>query len=350
MDGLDIERFPEFDNHKLVSFVFDERAGLRGFIAIHRGGVSNPVLGATRFWNYASESDALADALRLSRMMSYKSALAGLKYGGAKAALINGNGSGPRDRAGFFTAYAQRINYLGGKFITGTDVGVTDEDVKVMRKTTPYVIGAGVKPAYYTALGVFFGMGIALKRVFGSERFSGRSFAVQGLGKTGVRIIDLLYRDTQRIAIADVNADRVREAKKRFPKVKVVSPDTVHWEDVDVFVPCALSGSLNAKSVGELKCKIVAGSANNQLAGEHIGSLLHQLGILYAPDYVINAGGLLSVVEELEHESPSEKRILEKVKRIPKMLQTIFDRSKKKNCSTNAVANEMAERIFNNHN
>lgn len=349
MNGLEIERFPEFDNHKFVSFVFDERAGLRGFIAMHRGGVSNPALGATRFWNYVSESEALADALRLSRLMSYKSALAGLKYGGAKAALVNGNGKGPADRAAFFTAYAQRVNYLGGKFITGTDVGVTDEDVKVMRRTTPYVIGSGVNPAYYTALGVLSGMSVALKRVFGSERVTGRSFAVQGLGKTGASIIALLYKDTQKIVIADVNADRVREAKKRFPKIKVVAPEAIHRESADVFVPCALSGVLNAKSVGELHCKIVAGSANNQLSGEHIGLLLHQLGILYAPDYAINAGGLISVVDELEHEAPSEKRILEKVKHVPKVLQTIFDRSKKQNRSTNEIANEMAERIFNNH-
>lgn len=346
MNFDDLEHLAEFDAHELVSFMYDAKSGLKGFIAIHRDGMPTPALGATRLWSYESETEALRDALRLSRMMSYKSALAGLKYGGAKGVIIAPPG-GIRDRKALFHAYAQRLNYFGGRFITGTDVGLTDDDILFMRKETSYVIGTRVNPAFYTAVGVCHGIRSAVERVFGSGKLSGRSFAVQGVGKTGIRIVESLYRETAKIAIADLDASRVQEVKRRFPKVKVVSPAHIHREPVDVFVPCALGGVLNPQSVAELRVKIVAGSANNQLEGNHIGPLLHQLGILYAPDYVINAGGLISVVDEFEYEKPDEKRILRRIDRISKTLHTIFEKSKRQNKPTNIVANEMAERIFN---
>jgi leucine dehydrogenase len=240
MNGTNIEDLPEFDNHKLVSFIHDPKTGLKGFIAIHRGGLNNPALGATRLWEYESETDALRDALRLSKLMSYKSALAGLKYGGAKAALMIPKG-GIKNRKEFFNAYAQRINFLSGRFVTGTDVGVEDEDVREMRRETPYVIGAKVDPAYYTAIGVYNGIQAALKEKFGSEKISGRSFAIQGIGKVGMDVLKLLYKDTHKIFIADIDEKRAKLAKKLYPKVKIVPPLAIHKQEVDVFAPCALS-------------------------------------------------------------------------------------------------------------
>ncbi len=345
---LNIEELREFDHHQVVMFLSDPGAGLRGFIAIHRGGLKHPSLGATRLWEYATETEALEDALRLSRMMSYKSALAGLKYGGAKAVLM-ASPAALRDREKLFRAYARKVNYLGGRFITGTDAGVEDDDMRIMREETQYIIGNRVDPARYTALGVYAGIEEALKWVFGTQKMNNRSFAIQGLGKTGAGILRMLYPKTHKIFAADIDAGKTKFAKKMFPKIKIVRPADIHRQAADVFVPCALSGALNSRSIAECKCKIVAGSANNQLASEEMGKLLLTLGILYVPEYVINAGGLIAVADELEHETPSEKRITKRVLKIKKTLQAIFRRSKRQRKATNAVANEMAERIFNNH-
>lgn len=347
MNGIEIEKLQEFDGHRLVTFVADAKAGLRGFIAIHRGGLVNPALGATRVWEYETEVECLRDALRLSRIMSYKAALAGLKYGGAKAVLM-ASPEFMKSRKSFFRAYAEKVNYLGGRFITGTDVGVDNSDVESMKEKTSYVIGSKVDPAYFTALGVFYGIHDAFKHATGSASIRGKAFAIQGVGKTGSKILDLLYRDAKEIFIADTNLRRIREIKKQFPKVHVVPVSQIHRQEADVFVPCALSGVLNGKSVSELRCNIVAGSANNQLEDVSIGVLLHKLGILYVPDYAVNAGGLLSVVEEMKHEVPNERRIKNRIGRARKILQSILRKSKRQNKATSVIANEMAERIFNN--
>ncbi len=342
-----ITNLPEFDDHELVIFVSDSHADLRGFIAIHRGGPMIRSLGATRLWHYDSEMDALKDTLRLSKLMSYKSALAGLKYGGAKAVLMAPAG-GLKKRKCLFQAFARKVDVLGGHFVTGTDVGVTGADVKVMRGETRYVIGSKVDPAYYTGLGAFDGIQASLEHVFGSKKVEQRSFAVQGIGKTGSSLIAMLYKKgSQKIFAADIDAAAVRRIKKKFPRVSIVSPRDIHKQSVDVFSPCALNGALNPTSVLELRCKIVAGSANNQLSEERVGRLLMKRGILYAPDYVINAGGLISVVDEMEHKTPDQKRILNRVGKIQKTLRLIFDRSRRYNRATNVVANRMAEKIFN---
>lgn len=346
MNSLAIEKLPEFDNHKLVTFIFDEKTGLRGFIAIHRNGKNMPSLGATRVWNYESETDALRDALRLSKLMSYKSALAGLPYGGAKAALMLPKG-GLKSRDAFFDAYAKKIDSLEGKFITGTDVGVTDDDVKEMKKSTKFVIGSKVDPAHYTAVGVFCGIQESLRHVFGTDSIADKTFAIQGVGKTGSQLLELLYPQAKKIFIADIDSKKTKELKSKYPKISVVSPDTIHRQKVDVFAPCALSGVLNTKNVAELQCKIVAGSANNQLSDPTIDNLVYKLGVLYAPDYAINAGGLISVVDELEHPTPSQARILSKVANIRLMLRDIFEKSAKAKRGTSTIANEMAEKIFN---
>lgn len=345
MNGFDLKKLDEFDNHKLVQFLFDEKTGLHGFVVIHRGNNGNPALGATRLWEYKSEEKALRDALRLSRTMSYKSALAGLPYGGAKAVLISS--AKIKSRKKLFTSYAKEINSLDGKFITGSDVGVTSKDVQLIRQHTPYIIGNRLDPAYYTALGVYYGIQEALRYVFGSGNLKNRSFAIQGTGKTGSHLLKLIYPFAEKIFIADIDKEKVKKMKHNFPKVRIVNPSNITKQKVDVFSPCAVSGAINSENVTNLHCSIIAGSANNQLENENIDILLYKLGILYSPDYVINAGGLISVVDEMEQGRPSKKRILKRIVNIQDRLKNIFNQSSKKNRSTGEIAKQIAESVFN---
>lgn len=350
MHSFDIESLPEFDNHHSISFIFDKKTGLRGFIAIHRGSNKCPSLGATRLWAYKSSEEALKDALRLSKLMSYKAAIAGLPYGGAKATLFMPTSKNfSKNRRAFFQEYARKIDYLGGKFVTGTDVGVTDEDVKAMHDETDYVIGTKVNPAEYTGVSVLNALEVALLHATGNEYLSGRSFAIQGVGKTGSAVLEGLYKEAKRIYVSDIKDDRLSKVTKKFPNIIVIDPAKIHKQRVDAFVPCALSGVLNSKTVSELQCAVVAGSANNQLENENIDDLMNKLGIVYAPDYAANAGGLISVADEMEEGKPDNTRIMQKIEKVKKTLSVIFKESKKKKVGTNNITNAMAEKRFNNH-
>jgi len=302
---LNIEKLPEFDNHESVSSFEDKASGLKGFIAIHRRNGDFPSFGATRFWHYDRPEEALKDALRLSQMMSYKAALAGLPYGGAKGVIISpspdNNSISPQKKADILKAYANQVNYLGGRFITGTDVGITQEDLSIMAAHSPYMVGLHADPTKFTALGLFESIKICLQRVFGTNNIEGRSFAIQGIGKIGRAIAELLYQEGAKIFATDLKEKRLKELKRKLPRINLVAPSDIHKQKVDCFCPCALSGSLNKKTVPQLRCKIVAGGANNQLESNSIGRLLFERDILYAPDYLVNAGGLISVVDEYEN-------------------------------------------------
>src|SRR3989338_2882294 len=210
-------QFPEFDNHTLVARIDDTSVGLRGYIAIHRNRGA-PSLGATRLWAYATEEEALRDALRLSRLMSYKSALAGLPYGGAKATII-ASPEALRDRAALFKAYGKKVNELMGQFVTGTDVGVDEADLQAMKESTSFVIGSGVNSGYFTAQGVYYGIQEAFRHLYGSPDIKGHTFAIQGVGKTGGELLQLLYDDAAQIVIADINEERLREVQRTFPNI-----------------------------------------------------------------------------------------------------------------------------------
>jgi leucine dehydrogenase len=344
----DITKLPEFDKHELVAFVSDEKAGLRGVIAIHRGGTAaHPALGATRLWKYPSFTEAVRDALRLSRLMSYKSAIAGFKYGGAKGVLMFPNGA-VKERKQFFEAYAGAVERLGGGFITGTDVGVTDDDVKIMKQKTHYVIGSQLDPAHYTAIGVVEGIKVSLEHAFGSDSLANRSFAIQGLGKVGLNILKMLYNEGKEIYVADIDKKKTTAIKKEFPKVIVVGARDIHKQSVDVFVPCALSGVVNERSIAEFHCKVIAGSANNQLADEASGIALDKAGILYAPDYMINIGGYIGVVDEFENGIPSEKRILQRITNMEDALGMVFETAGKDHEAPSVVADHIAQKILYN--
>lgn len=340
-----LTNYLEYDNHSVVSFINDEKSGLRGFIVIHRGSKDYPSFGATRCWKYNSDGDALRDALRLSRAMSYKSALAGLKYGGAKAVII-ANSKSPRNKNGLLKTYAQKVNSLGGRFITGTDVGITDADVRFMKKTSKYFVGTKSDPARFTATGVFYAIAVCLNEVFGKDSFGERTFAIQGVGKTGSELLKLIYPKSKKVFIADVDRDKLKKVKKEFPDVKVVSPAKIDKIEVDVFSPCALNHCINYKNIKALKCKIIAGSANNQLEEDSLGEKLFKRGIVYAPDNVVNAGGLISVVDEYEKGGFQIRRTTKRVKKIEGRLLKVLTESKRRKKATNYVANKMAEKKF----
>ncbi|MDP2684541.1 MAG: Glu/Leu/Phe/Val dehydrogenase dimerization domain-containing protein [bacterium] len=340
-----LKKFIEYDKHSKVYRLEDKKVGLIGFIAIHRKTDRVPALGATRLWKYGSEEDALRDALRLSCLMSYKSALAGLPYTGGKAVLI-WNESIENNREEFFNSYADCVNSLKGEFVTGTDVGVYDSDVTTMSKKTDYVIGRGVNPGYFTALGILYSIETALNKVYGSESLEGKTFAVQGLGKTGLGLIKLLYNKVAKIIATDINKETIKKVTAEFPNIEMVEPDEIYSQVVDVFSPCALNGVLNEDTIGKLKCKIICGSANNQLNDELIGEKLNKLNILYVPDYVANSGGLISVADEFEYGVHSEDRINKKLLAIKTSLKSIFDESDDENEATNIVANKIAEEII----
>lgn len=344
-NSFDFEELEEFDNHKLVTFLYNPAGNLRGFIAIHRGGLKLPAFGATRIWKYSNEADALKDALRLSRMMSYKSSLAGLKYGGAKAVIFD-SCSSKKDRNLMVKTYARQVNFLDGHFITGADVGVSGHDLKIMLSESKFMVGGKSDPVRFTVLGVLYGIQVCLGEIFGNSNVWGRTFAFQGVGKTGLGLLRLIYHEAKKIYVADIDRKTIKHIKENFPKVDVVPVSEIHKQKVDVFSPCALSHEVNYKNVSAFNCKIVAGSANNQLEKTEVGELLYKLGILYAPDYVINAGGLITVVDEYENGDTDEKRVQKKVAQIKKTMKAIIAKAKRFHRATNVVADEMAEKIF----
>jgi len=303
-------------------------------------------LGATRFWQYSKREDALGDALNLSKMMSYKAAISGLPYGGAKGVIIAPRQCTPAQKGKILKAYAKAIDSLEGDFVTGTDVGLDLKELTLMRSVSPNMVGITANPTKFTALGLYLGIQTALREVFGSNSLSGRSFAIQGMGKIGTTLLDLIYPQTTNIYVSDISSLRVHDIKKKYPKVAVVESSQIHRQPVDIFSPCALSNVINSKSVGELNCAIVAGGANNQLGNKKDGYALYGRGILYAPDYAINAGGLISVADEYENKRYNESRVTKKVQAISSSLEKIFSRSKHRSIPPNEVSDEMAEKIF----
>ncbi len=354
-DITEVKNLKEFDNHTLVSVVHDKTVKLTAVIAVHRANPDVPSFGATRFWHYATNLEGVKDALRLSRLMSYKAALAGLNCGGAKGVIIaerDPHQLKGAERTQLLEAYAARVNLFGGRFVTGTDVGVTQEDIDVMRKVSRHIIGFNDNSTEFTASGVFESVKAALQEVFGSPDLSGRSFAIQGLGKIGEGLLERLYESVGtkgKIFVSDIDEARVEEIKSKYPRVIPVPSSDIDKQDVDVFCPCALSGAINRTNVKLLRVKIVVGGANNQLETEAASDTLHARGILYAPDYVANAGGLIAVFDEYKNPAYDRARVEKAVLHIPETLRKIFAESRSENIAPSRVANRMAERIFNGY-
>jgi len=340
---------PEYDMHYLVTFVHDDASGMEGFVAIHRKNPSVPSFGATRLWTYASDEEALRDALRLSRLMSYKAALAGLPCGGAKGVILDTHVS-EQERIRLIEAYARAIAPMRENFITGTDVGIKQEDLPLMKRYAPNVIGFNDNSTEFTALGVYHGLRCALRKLSGDENVEGRTFAIQGLGKIGSALLALLAPRARGVYVADIDPTAVARACESYRNVTPVPPDDIHRQKVDAFCPCAMGSAISLRNVAELACAAVVGGANNQLESEEVGDILHRMGILYAPDFVVNAGGLIAVYDEYEHPGAhDDARVRAKVMQIEARLSRLIEDSRTQNRPTNRLANEMAEGIFNGY-
>jgi leucine dehydrogenase len=254
-----IELLEEFDNHKLVSFVFDKKHKVEAYIALHRGSLTSPSFGATRIVKYSQKEDALRDALRLSRLMSYKAAMAGLDYGGGKGVILLPDNITDAERSKIIECYCEALNYYGGHFVTGADVGITDDDMKIMHKHSQYIVGVESNPVLHTAQGLFKAIEFCVEKKFEDRDLGKRSFAIQGVGKIGTALLEQLYGKAAKIVVTDLDNDRLKEIKKQYPDVEVVAPTEIYKQAVDVFSPCALSNSLTSKTITQLKASIVCG-------------------------------------------------------------------------------------------
>lgn len=331
--------------HEQVVHFCDESVGLRAIVAIHST-VLGPALGGTRMWPYESETEALKDVLRLARGMTYKAAVTGLNLGGGKAVII---GDPKKDKSeALFRTFGRFVESLGGRYITAEDVGINVDDMEYVRMETRHVtglsrsIGGSGDPSPVTALGVFHGIRACVNERFGSESLAGRRITVQGLGHVGTALVELLAAEKAEILVTDLDMDWTEQVARQYG-AKAIAPDQIFNVEGDIFSPSALGGVINDKSLQHFGYQIVAGSANNQLEDEvRHGERLKELGILYAPDYVINAGGLINVWNEIQ--GYNAQKVQKEVGHIYDTLKQIFAIAKNENVPTNLASNRLAER------
>ena len=339
---------PDFDAHEDVHFVTDEKCGLKAIIAVHSTHLG-PAAGGCRFWHYAQDEEALTDALRLSRGMSYKNAMAGLPLGGGKAVILADEHS--TKTPDLLHAFGKAVDHLGGGYVTAEDVGMSVADMIEVSRTTKYVAGlpnsagdVGGDPGPHTALGIFLGMKAAVKWALGKESLSGLHIALQGAGSVATGVAFHACAEGARLSIADVDQAKAHKLAERTGG-KVVSPDAILGVEADVLSPCALGAILDEKSIPELKVPVIAGAANNQLATDEDGERLHQRGILYAPDYVINAGGIINVCTEYLGDGDATL-VRRRIEGIPVRLQQIWSEGAESGRDPAAVADAMAQRLI----
>lgn len=326
--------------HEQVAFWSEPELGYRGIIAIHDTTLG-PALGGTRFWNYRTDEEALVDALRLSHGMTYKAAIAGVNLGGGKS-VIMGNNRTP-DRELIFRAHGRAVEALRGRYITAEDVGTSVDDMEYVRMETDSVVGlhSGLgDPSPVTAYGVFHGIRASARQKFGDDSLMNRHITVQGLGHVGSHLCRLLTEAGARITVADIDPERVRSMEKEFDATGV-DPDEIYGVEADIFAPCALGAVVNDDTLQVLRVQVVAGASNNQLAQPRHGEELHKRGVLYAPDYVINAGGLINVYGE--REDWDAQRCMRKAEEIYGTLLRIFARAEEDDVPTHEAADRLAE-------
>ena len=340
--------YPDFDDHEGVHLFRDAASGLTAVIALHSTHLG-PGAGGTRFWHYADSADAITDALRLSRGMSFKNAMAGLPMGGGKAVILAD--SLRTKTPEMLAAFGRAVDSLGGRYVTAEDVGMTDMDMVAIAKTTRHVSGlpvaagsAGGDPGPTTAKGVYLGVRAAIARGLGRQDAAGVHVAIQGVGSVGGGLARLLARDGAKLTLADADAKRARALAEELGGVAIAAADIMAVE-ADVLSPCALGGVLDARSIAALQVPVVAGGANNQLATPADADHIHARGILYAPDYVINAGGIINVA--LEYLGQGDRAEVEaRVTKIPERLEQIWAESAASNVPAAVVADRMAMRLI----
>lgn len=333
-----------FDNHEQVVFCNDKDTGLKAIIGIHNT-VLGPSLGGTRMWNYSNEWEALNDVLRLSRGMTYKSALAGLNLGGGKAVIIGD--ARLHKTPELIKKFGEFVHSLSGRYITAEDVGTTTADMDMIRDITPHVTGISESrggsgnPSPVTAYGVYMGMKAAAKYKFGSDVLAGRKVLVQGIGHVGETLVEYLAKEGAEVFITDINQERLLEVSQKYG-VRIFAGDDLYTADVDIYAPCALGATINDETVGKIRAQVIAGAANNQLALEDIhGRILQERGIAYAPDFCINAGGIINVYAELVHYDRAE--IMRKTENIYNTTLEIFAYAEQQNVTPQKAAMIIAE-------
>jgi leucine dehydrogenase len=328
------------NTHEQVLIGRDDAIGYHGIIAVHSTALG-PAVGGTRFWNYKSEDEALTDALRLSHGMTYKTALAGLPLGGGKSIIINNNSA--RDRAALLRAHGRFVDTLKGRYVTAEDVGTSPADMEIVRLETQHVaglIGRSGDPSPFTACGVYRAIQASNQFLCNNRELSGLTVAMQGCGNVGYHLAKLLHEAGAKLIVTDVNAENLSRVVDEFG-AQAVKPNEIFSVKADVFAPCALGGVINDETIPELKVQIVAGSANNQLLDERHGARLRERSILYAPDYVANAGGVLNGCVEVLGWTP--KQALEKIDAIYDTVLRIYKSAEEQGITTNEAANHLAE-------
>ncbi|MDG5748648.1 Glu/Leu/Phe/Val dehydrogenase dimerization domain-containing protein [Qipengyuania sp. XHP0207] len=344
----------DYDDHELVHFVRDPKSGLTAIIALHSTHLG-PGAGGTRFWHYAEPGDAMRDALRLSRGMSYKNAMAGLPMGGGKAVIVADADKNKTPE--MLVAFADAVEGLGGRYVTAEDVGISEADMAAVAQRTQYVSGlpvegdeaAGGDPGPFTALGIFLGIKAAVAYKLGKDSVEGVHVAIQGTGSVGGGVARLLAREGAQLTLSDMQEGRA-EALARELDASVAAPEAIMSVACDVFSPNALGAILDDEGIARLDCQIVAGGANNQLRRPEHGPMLAERGILYAPDYVINAGGIISVTLEYlcrNDQAPCDiNEVRKRIALIPGRLEEIWNESAANGASPDQVADRMAQRLI----
>ena len=331
-------------HHEQVVFCNDHETGLRAIIAIHST-VLGPSLGGTRMWMYKSESEALNDVLRLSRGMTFKAAISGLNLGGGKTVII-GDSKNDKSEA-LFRKFGRFVNNLNGKYITAEDVGTSTKDMEYISMETKYVtglpesMGGGGDPSPVTAYGVYMGMKASAKFAWSNDNLANKRVLVQGVGHVGENLVKNLKKEGAIIYISDINEDQLKKVSMEYG-AKIVAPEKIFDLEMDIYAPCALGATLNTENISRLNCSIVAGAANNQLADEKIhGPMIMEKGIIYAPDFLINAGGLINVYSEMS--GYNRQRALTQTEHIYDVTLEILRKSREENIPTQDAAMRMAE-------
>ncbi|MPQ24708.1 branched-chain amino acid dehydrogenase [Bacillus paralicheniformis] len=340
---MELFRYMEQYDYEQLVFCQDKQSGLKAIIAIHDTTLG-PALGGTRMWTYESEEAAIEDALRLARGMTYKNAAAGLNLGGGKTVII---GDPRKDKnEEMFRAFGRYIQGLNGRYITAEDVGTTVEDMDIIHDETDFVtgispaFGSSGNPSPVTAYGVYKGMKAAAKEAFGTDSLEGKTVAVQGVGNVAYNLCRHLHEEGAKLIVTDINKEAVERAVAEFG-ARAVDPDDIYSQECDIYAPCALGATINDDTIPQLKAKVIAGAANNQLKETRHGDQIHDMGIVYAPDYVINAGGVINVADELY--GYNSERALKKVEGIYGNIERVLKISKRDRIPTYLAADRLAE-------
>jgi len=326
--------------YEQLIYFYDKETGLKGITCIHDTTLG-PALGGTRLWNYASEEEAVEDALRLARGMTYKNAVAGLNLGGGKTVLI-GDPEKVKSEA-YWRAFGRYVQSLNGRYITAEDVNTNTEDMDYIAMETSNITGlkkTSGDPSPFTASGVYWGMRASCLEMYGSDELKGKKVLVQGVGKVGYNLVKFLVNDGAKVFVTDIKKAKLDRVASDFP-VTIISPEDIFKDTYDIFAPCALGAIINDETIPQFKFKIICGAANNVLKEERHGVVLQNLGILYAPDYVVNAGGVINVYQEILGYDPEEAK--RKVKRIYNKVLEIFKIAKEKEITPAKAANHLAE-------